>query len=128
MMNKAEIEKEIQKQMKVLKLSRKEAEELVMEDMEIDHMTMKEIQSDLTADQKKAIKSHTKTTTGEKKATTTRERKKDEEKLDLIQKIFDFISKNTKNAEIIKPEREISFTIGENEYSLTLTKHRKAKK
>lgn len=59
---------------------------------------------------------------------TKRERKADNEKREIIQKTFDFLSQFVENAEIIKVEREISFKIGENDYTFSLTKHRKAKK
>lgn len=58
-----------------------------------------------------------------------RERKVDTEKVNLIQLIGEFLAtQNLDFVEITKPEREIDFKIGENDYTLTLTKHRKAKK
>lgn len=58
-----------------------------------------------------------------------RERKVDEEKVDLIAKIHQFLVENgLENVKITKKEREIDFSIGENDYTLALTKHRKAKK
>ena len=50
------------------------------------------------------------------------------EKGEFISKIAEFIGKFVQNVEIVNAEREISFEIGENSYSLTLTKHRKPKK
>ena len=48
--------------------------------------------------------------------------KKDEEKIKIIQKIFNFLLTNGfDNATIINEQREITF----GDYSLTLTKHRK---
>ena len=60
-------EERIQKLMKTLECSRKEAIQLLEEDEEIDKMSVKEAQSDLTAEQKKAIKSASKV--GSKKRT-----------------------------------------------------------
>lgn len=65
----------------------------------------------------------------EKKERKPRERKVDTEKVNLIQLIGEFlVTQNLDFVEIVKPEREINFKIGENDYTLTLTKHRKAKK
>ena len=55
-------------------------------------------------------------------------RKKDEEKVEIVQKIADFLTDIVENAEIVNEGQKISFQIGENSYSLTLTKHRNAKK
>lgn len=61
-----------------------------------------------------------------------RERKPNEEKREIIQDLTGFLVKDCQdyilNAEIVNPEREITFKIGENCYSLTLTCHRKPKK
>lgn len=58
-----------------------------------------------------------------KKERKPRERKPNEEKRDLIAKLAELFP----NCEIVNAEREISFTVGENAYSLTLTCHRKPK-
>jgi uncharacterized UPF0160 family protein len=55
-------------------------------------------------------------------------RKKDEEKVEIVQKIAEFMQTFVQNAEIVNEGQKISFEIGENSYSLTLTKHRNAKK
>nr|DAU63119.1 MAG TPA: hypothetical protein [Caudoviricetes sp.] len=59
---------------------------------------------------------------------TKRERKKDFEKREIIQKTFNFLKDFVENAEITKEEKEIIFKIGENDYTISLTKHRKPKK
>ena len=88
---------------------------------------------DLTPEQAKNAKKYAKT--GTKKPTVykfdtekAKNRKKDDEKGEFISKIAEFIGKFVQNVEIVNAEREISFEIGENSYSLTLTKHRKPKK
>jgi uncharacterized UPF0160 family protein len=58
----------------------------------------------------------------------SKNRKKDEEKVEIVQKIADFLQDIVQNAEIVNEGQKISFEIGENSYSLTLTKHRSAKK
>ena len=59
-----------------------------------------------------------------------RERKPNEEKRAIIQNIHDAMETDAMFAdlmEIVNPERQIDFKIGENHYSLTLTCHRKPK-
>ena len=50
-----------------------------------------------------------------------RARKPNEEKREIIQKLSSVFS----NAEIINPEKEIAFSIGDNSYSISLILHRK---
>ena len=61
-----------------------------------------------------------------------RERKPNEEKRQIINSLCDFIRENdefsVESTEIVNPEREITFKIGEKCYSLTLTLHRPPKK
>lgn len=68
-----------------------------------------------------------------------RERKPNEEKRGIIEALFyamcDFhhaeeecVASHVEEVETVNPEREITFKIGENCYSLTLTCHRKPKK
>lgn len=60
-----------------------------------------------------------------------RERKPNDEKRAIIQNIHDAMETDAMFAdlmEIVNPERQIDFKIGENHYSLTLTCHRKPKK
>lgn len=58
----------------------------------------------------------------------SKNRKKDEEKVEIVQKIAEFMQTFVQNTEIVNEGQKISFEIGENSYSLTLTKHRNAKK
>lgn len=61
-----------------------------------------------------------------------RERKPNEEKRLIIAELQHFFVTNVQisaeNAETVNPEREITFKVGENNYSVTLTCHRKPKK
>ena len=124
-------EKQIVKMMKSLDLTREEAIEMLMEDEAVDKMSMKEVTSDLTAEQKKVVKEVSSTGT-RKKSTVykfdTKNKKKDEEKIEIIKKIHSFVSKFTENCTISNENREITFTFNDNSYSLVLTKHRKPKK
>jgi len=120
-------EKKIQSLMKTLSCSREEAIQVILDDEAIDKG---EKLFELSTEQKKIAKEMT--STGTKKKTSTpikRERKIDNEKVEIITKIADFLKKNDGfDVEIIKSEREISLLIGENDYSIVLTKHRPPKK
>lgn len=127
-------EKRIAELMTALGCTREEAIQVITDDDAIDDG---EKLFELTAEQKKTAKAMT--TTGTKKRTTTtkRERKPDEIKRQIVEKIADSLGAyvftgaqywNAENINITNIEREISFTIGNDSYSLTLTKHRPPKK
>lgn len=131
-------ETQIKKMMDTLKISREEAIDLIREDEEIDKMTMSEVDNDLTAEQKKAKKDATKTTGDKRKRNytfTKRERKPDEVKREIIATIAQNLDRaccgedlsHPTNIQIVKPEKEITFSLFGDEYSVTLTKHRKPK-
>ena len=122
-------EKRIASLMKSLGCTREEAIAVIQEDEEIDKMTMKEINADLTPEQRKVMKEATSTGTKKRTAAVKRERKPDEEKAEIIGKIADFLKEiDGYDVEVIKGEREISLIVGANDYSITLTKHRPPKK
>ena len=127
-------EKRITELMTALGCTKEEAIQVIADDDAIDDG---EKLFELTAEQKKTAKAMT--TTGTKKRTTAtkRERKPDEIKRQIVEKIADSLSAyvftgsqywNAENINITNVEREISFTIGNDSYSLTLTKHRPPKK
>ena len=124
-------EKWIKSTMKALDLTRKEAIEMWMDDHDIDQGKAKDF--DLDPEKQKVVKEMTKA--GGKaraKETKPRERKPNDEKRTIIQDLNDFLVNNCQDyinlVEIVNVEREITFKIGENDYSLTLTCHRKPKK
>ena len=124
-------EKWIKSTMKALDLTREEAIEMWMDDHDIDQGKAKDF--DLDPEKQKVVKEMTKA--GGKaraKETKPRERKPNDEKRTIIQDLNDFLVNNCQNyinsVEIANIEREITFKIGENAYSLTLTCHRKPKK
>ena len=124
-------EKWIQSTMKTLDLTREEAIEMWMDDHDIDQGKAKDF--DLDPEKQKIVKEMTKA--GGKaraKETKPRERKPNDEKRTIIQDLNDFLVNNCQDyinlVEIVNVEREITFKIGENAYSLTLTCHRKPKK
>ena len=127
-------EKRITELMTALGCTKEEAIQVIADDDAIDDG---EKLFALTAEQKRTAKAMT--TTGTKKRTTVtkRERKPDEIKRQIVEKIADSLSAyvftgtqywNAENINITNVEREISFTIGNDSYSLTLTKHRPPKK
>lgn len=124
----------IVKTMASLEITREEALEMWMDDHDIDAGKVKPF--DLDPSKQAVVKEMTK---GKRKPTDfslegkpKRERKQDEEKRHIITELWHFLATNeeisAKNAETLNPEREISFKIGENLYSLTLTRHRSPKK
>ena len=124
-------EKWIKSTMKALDLTREEAIEMWMDDHDIDQGKAKDF--DLDPEKQKIVKEMTKA--GGKaraKETKPRERKPNDEKRTIIQDLNDFLVNNCQNyinsVEIANIEREITFKVGENDYSLTLTCHRKPKK
>ena len=124
-------EKWIKSTMKALDLTREEAIEMWMDDHDIDQG--KATDFDLDPERQKVVKEMTKA--GGKaraKETKPRERKPNDEKRTIIQDLNDFLVNNCQDyinlVEIVNVEREITFKIGENAYSLTLTCHRKPKK
>lgn len=121
-------EKVVAEYMKKYDCSREDAISIIMDDEDTDRMTMKELNAELTDEQKKAVKDARKT--GKRAYTfTKRERKPDEEKAEIIAKIAEFLAENANYCvEIVKKEGEIALKVGENEYSVNLVKHRTAKK
>lgn len=127
-------ENRISELMKTLDLTRDEAIELIRDDEQVDKMGMKQVDDDLTEEQKKAIKK----AKGGVRAVNAygkkvmRERKENPTKASLIAEIADFLQKNSENAiencEITNKERQIAFKIGENSFELTLVQKRKPKK
>ena len=125
-------EKWIQSTMKTLDLAREEALEMWCDDHDIDMGKAKEF--DLDPEKQKVVKQMTKAG-GKARATESkpRERKPNEEKrtiLTWLDDLFKTLSVDgmVSDVEIANVEREITFKIGENAYSLTLTLHRKPKK
>ena len=127
-------EKWIQSTMKTLDLTREEALEMWCDDHDIDMGKAKEF--DLDPEKQKVVKQMTKAG-GKTRATENkpRERKPNEEKREIIKYLVyslgecDKFGENfAESVETVNVEREITFKIGENAYSLTLTLHRKPKK
>lgn len=82
---------------------------------------------DLTPEQEKASKKARDSKTHKKVERKPRERKPNEEKRSLIQQVAENLVGTVEDVAIANPEREITFTIGSNHYSLTLIAHRPPK-
>lgn len=113
-----------------LGMSDEEIQEMLDDDRAIDRSGISSKVFDWELDpeeHKKAVKyanSDEKKSKGEKKKPT---RKADNVKREIIQLLFDCIDVNYPGAVIDNPEKYIKFTIGEDEYTISLIKHRKPK-
>lgn len=126
-------EQEILKHMELLGISREEAEQL----WEDDHSD--EVLPEVAEMEKKAqkIRRYEKSDAPRKKS--ERVRKVDEVKIEIIKSVAKNLSRVVierdneetdlfaENVTILKPEKEITFTIGDDRYSISLTKHRPPK-
>lgn len=119
-------EKRVANLMKTLGCSREEAIEVIREDEEIDGMTMKELNADLTAEQKKAMKEATKVGT-RKRTETKRERKVDETKKRLLNGFRIFLEGLGASVKPLETEAEMHFSFEGAEYTVKLIKHRPPK-
>lgn len=108
-----------------------EAKELIAYDEEIDKMTsIKEINSDLSQEQQKAVKQMKNVDTHERTKRERSERQEDTEKINLVKGLADFLEKDNQieKVEIANKSKLILFQIGKNTYKLDLIRQRKPKK
>ena len=119
--------------MKILGVSAEEAQEMLDYDKEVDR-TSGGLEYDLSKeDQKMAIREAHKGQEHKKKNVPTvykfdqRKRKENLPKQEIISKLFDCLNEFTENVVITNKEREISFTLGDNTFTVTLTQKRKPK-
>lgn len=122
-----DLEKEIQRQMKVYKISYDEAKQLVEDDIKVDKGET--LEWDLTPEQKKVQKQALKTGTRQVKEKVKRERKENPTKKNIICEIAELLNKGNvySNVEITNSERQIAFTVGESKFELTLVQKRDKK-
>lgn len=110
--------------MKSLDLTKKEAIELMLEDEEVDLMSNKEVQSDLTKEQKEAIKKSSKDRSGkyEKSAEAlAAEEAKRQAKKSAMEILMDAVD----DTEVIKDGREFTFKNNSVKYRCTIVRVRK---
>ena len=117
---------EKEKLMTLLNVSEAEALDIMAYDKAVE--SGKATEYDLTAEQKKVASEMSKTGTRVYNFTTKREKKVNEIKVELINHLAEqLVNFGVKNLTLINAERQIGFSIGENDYELTLTHKRKQK-
>lgn len=123
-------EKEIKNLMEKLNITREEAEEL----WDFDNGNCENETVNKLTEQAKTVKRYEKSDKPRKKS--TRERKVDEIKVEIILTLAQNLTRVVLNDEdlsmikdivVVKPEREIAFTLKGENYSVVLTKHRPKK-
>lgn len=123
-------ENQIEKLMRLLDISEDEAKQIVADDKAIDQG--KKMDFDITPEQERETRKYRQ---ADKKPfvpnLTKRERKPNELKREIIDDLFTFIVENwpeaAKNADIANKERQIDFSLNGENFSITLTQHRKPK-
>lgn len=128
---------EVEKIMKSLNVTKEEALEIIAYDKEVDKMSVREAESDLSQEQKAILKKMRSTGTKEKKAPTIykldnekgkRSKKKNETKADLIKALAEFLKQyECLDVTITNAERQITFGKDGNNYDLTLIQKRQKK-
>ncbi len=115
----------IEKNMRALGITRKEAEDLVEDDEAVDRG--EEMPWDLTAEQMKNARKAANATTRKASTTPTKRTKKDNpDKKYLIDALFRGLPKDEiENLKIVNDERSFDFTYNGVNYSVSLTAHRK---
>ncbi len=119
------IEKEV-KRLMATGMTEAEARETAEYDFKVDHEESTEY--DLTAEQEKVAKKMK--STGTRKTEyqfKPRERKADTEKIDMINKIFEFADSNFQNAKITNPTQTVDFEMNGTSFTILLTRHRAKK-
>ena len=121
--------------MKKLGISEEEALEMLAYDKEVDR-TSGGLEYDLSKEaQKMAIKEAHKGQDRARKAPgtptvykfTQRQRKENVTKSDIISKLAVFLEEQVENVNITNKERQITFSVGDNNFELTLVQKRKKK-
>lgn len=127
----------IEQLMKTLDITYDEAVEMLNEDKEIDRMKDSEVTSDLSAEQKKAIKKYTNVARGKeiesvdaygkKKKRTVKD---DDVKQMLITLIAETLedSFEVKDVNITNKQKTIAFKVGDDDFEIDLKRKRKPKK
>ena len=122
-------EKQIEHLMKSLDCTREEAISIIEEDEAIDRMKDKDVQNDLTEEQKKASKQARQADrkkTSYKFDTSKRERKVDPIKKELIAGLASFLTEQgATDIDITNDQRQIDFLVDATRYRIVLSAPRK---
>lgn len=122
------MEEQIKRIMEGLKCSRSEAEEVYKADKAIDRGERMDF--DLPPEQEKEAKKMVNTTTRKKPTNynfSQRQRKENITKSGLITILAEFLQNHCANVSITNKERQIAFSIGDEQFELTLVQKRKPK-
>lgn len=113
-------DKELEKSMKVLDISKEEAIQMWLEDNDYE---INETVEELTEKAKKNIKRYEQS--DKKRKPSTKERKVDDEKKTFLEGFRIFAEGKGGIVTSTKNEAEFSFSFGDNDYTVKLVKHRK---
>ena len=123
-MRPSEKEELIQKNMRALGITRKEAEELVEDDEAVDKG--EEMPWDLTPEQMKNARKIANATTRKTSGTPTKRTKKENpDKQKIISMLAGALGAEIENVNVTNAERTIDFTFNDVKYTVSLTAHRK---
>lgn len=113
--------------MKNLEITESEAIELLEEDGKINRMSVKQAESDLTPQQRKASKQSrtvAKTTVG-KKTQSERVKKIDSDKKELVEMFSNLLNEKAEMVEIVNDQKLITFSYNGRKFKLDLIASRK---
>lgn len=124
-MRPSEKEKLIKKNMEALDISYEEAKELVEDDERVDRG--ESLPWDLTPEQMKVSKKARQADHAKPKEKVKKEKKENVIKKEIIEKIYNLINENYENATVENDERMIAFSVGDENFEITLVQKRKKK-
>lgn len=124
-MRPSEKEKLIKKNMEALDISYEEAKELVEDDERVDRG--ESLPWDLTPEQMKVSKKARQADHAKPKEKVKKEKKENVIKKEIIEKIYNLINENYENTSVENDERMISFSVGDENFEITLVQKRKKK-
>ena len=119
----AKDETQIKKLMTLLDISREEAEDCVKYDKQVDKMTMKELNATMSEEEKKiaSAMSRTQRAVNAYGRTVTRERKIDDDKTTLINKIAETLGEMCDKVTITNTQREIEIEFNSRKFKIVLS-------
>lgn len=113
---------EIQKVMELLQCTEEQAKQVLESDKQVDKMTVRECESDLTQEQKASAK---KARQGDRKPTvynfSTRERKADNDKREIIEVLDSALCDLVDNVTVTNAERQIDFEYNGRKFRVVLS-------
>lgn len=124
------MEERIKQLMKTLEITREEAIDLIREDEEVDRMTVKEAEADLTAEQKKAIKKLKGGARAEPKDAVNAygrkvkvNRKPDDDKRELIKALVETLTNipEIDNINVENVQKQIDFKMNDRNFRIVLS-------